>query len=84
MSIATLTSKGQVTLPKDIRTKLHLVTGEKIAFRYDEVLKTGVFFPMNKRVEEVFGMLKRTRPGKAPTVEEINDAIKDKFKKAYR
>ena len=32
MSEATLTSKGRVTLPREIRQKLGLVAGDKLAF----------------------------------------------------
>ncbi len=33
MAVATLTSKGQITLPKSIRDRLGLKPGDKIAFR---------------------------------------------------
>ena len=33
MPSATLTSKGQITLPKPIRERLGLTTGDRIAFR---------------------------------------------------
>jgi antitoxin PrlF len=32
MAIATLTSKGQITLPKDVREHLHLSTGDRLEF----------------------------------------------------
>jgi len=35
MPTSTLTSKGQITLPKEIRDQLHLKTGSKIAFVTD-------------------------------------------------
>jgi AbrB family looped-hinge helix DNA binding protein len=37
IGLAKLTSKGQVTIPKDVRDRLKLKTGDKIAF----VLKDG-------------------------------------------
>ena len=33
MSEATLTTKGRVTVPRDIREKLQLVTGDKLMFQ---------------------------------------------------
>ena len=33
---ATITSKGQITLPKSLREKLGLSTGERIEFLIDE------------------------------------------------
>jgi AbrB family looped-hinge helix DNA binding protein len=32
MAIATLTSKGQITLPKSVRQHLHLSTGDRLEF----------------------------------------------------
>ena len=57
MGVATITSKGQVTLPKDVRTKLHLLTGEKIDFLVDEEHGTATLVPLNRRVDDVFGLL---------------------------
>nr|MBC8379657.1 AbrB/MazE/SpoVT family DNA-binding domain-containing protein [Planctomycetota bacterium] len=32
MALATLTSKGQVTIPKTVRNSLHLHAGDKVEF----------------------------------------------------
>ncbi len=59
MVTATLTSKGQLTIPKTVRDSLHLRTGDRIAFivqgHAEAVLK-----PMTKSVDEVFGLLHST------------------------
>jgi antitoxin PrlF len=36
MPIATLTSKGQITLPKSVREALHVHAGDKIDFTLDD------------------------------------------------
>jgi antitoxin PrlF len=36
MELAKLTSKGQITIPKEIRDKLKLKTGDKVIFIYEE------------------------------------------------
>jgi antitoxin PrlF len=84
MSVATLTSKGQLTLPKDVRMKLHLEAGEKIAFRVDEATGSAVMFPMNKTVNEVFGILKTVGQEKPKSIEAMNNAVRERFQKKYK
>jgi len=43
MELAKLTSKGQITIPRDIREKMNLKTGDKILF-FEE---NGKFFMQN-------------------------------------
>ena len=73
MVTATLTSKGQVTIPKTVRQSLGLHTGDRIAF----VLHGDSEFtlkPLNKSVDEVFGKLHN--PNQPPrTVEEMKEAV---------
>jgi len=56
MVTATLTSKGQLTIPKAVRDTLHLHSGDRVAFIVhgdaEAVLK-----PVTKSVDEVFGRL---------------------------
>ena len=73
MVTATLTSKGQLTVPKVVRDSLHLHTGDRIAFIVhgdaEAVLK-----PVTKSVDEVFG---RLHSGGQPrrSVEEMKAAV---------
>ena len=56
MTTSTLTTKGQITLPKEIRALLHLQSGDTVDF----VLAADGRVEMRKagqRVEEVFGVL---------------------------
>ena len=73
MVTATMTSKGQITVPKEVRDDLKLVTGSKVMFvklragQYRIIARTG-------SIEDLAGMLyDPDRP--ALTIEEINDAI---------
>ena len=56
MVTATLTSKGQLTIPKAVRDSLHLQAGDRVAFVVhgdsEATLK-----PVTKSVDEVFGRL---------------------------
>ena len=56
MVTATLTSKGQLTLPKAVRDSLHLHTGDRVAFIVHGDVEA-VLKPVTKSVDEVFGRL---------------------------
>lgn len=71
--LATLTSKGQLTLPKEIRDRLGLRPGDQLDFT---VLSNGQLLGrrVNRDLLSLVGLLHR--PGQAPvSVEEMNDAI---------
>lgn len=69
-----ITSKGQTTVPKEIRKRLNLKPGDKIVWYFDG--DRLVVRAKNKSIMDLAGMLHR--PGmKALTIEEINDAIGD-------
>ncbi len=78
MSYATMTSKGQVTIPKNIRESLHLNSGDKIEL---EMLGNGeaVLRPVRKRVDDVFACLKGEGQVSC-SVEEMNAALRQHFK----
>jgi antitoxin PrlF len=74
MAQVTITSKGQVTIPKSIRDKLSLVAGDKVEFVITENNET-IMRPITKRVDDVFGRL--YKPDRAAlSVEEMNEAVK--------
>lgn len=83
MSLSTLTSKGQITIRKDVRDLLQLHAGDKVEFiendRYEIVLK-----PVTKRVSEVSGILNKYKRQGPVSVEEMNQAIADQIKKENR
>jgi AbrB family looped-hinge helix DNA binding protein len=72
MSTATMTSKGQTTIPKDIREKLGLKPGDRIHF---VTLPDGTvrLLAQNLPITALKGMLRK--PKRALTVEDMNEAI---------
>jgi len=70
--IATLTAKGQVTMPKPIRDKCHLNTGDKLDFllRDDGIIEV---VPIKQSASRLEGML--PRPSRALTLDEMEQAI---------
>jgi antitoxin PrlF len=73
MASATVTSKGQITIPKDVRERLGLEAGDRVVFVVqsdrDVVLK-----PAKTDVRELRGMLYR-KGRRARSVEEMDEGI---------
>jgi AbrB family looped-hinge helix DNA binding protein len=72
MSEARMTSKGQITVPKDVRVKLNLKPGDRVLFivEDDGVVRMRA---ANKDISSLIGVL--PRPKRAATIEEIEEAI---------
>ncbi|MFJ2456680.1 AbrB/MazE/SpoVT family DNA-binding domain-containing protein [Pseudomonas protegens] len=72
MTTATLTSKGQVTIPVQIRASLGLGAGDRIEF---VELESGKFaiMPSNHPVQALKGMIRK--PVKPVSIEDMNAAI---------
>ncbi len=78
MPVATITSKGQVTIPRKVREKLGLRAGDRLDFHVDDD-GTLVVCPVapGKDVHSMFGMLAHLVHGRlAPTGEEMDDAVR--------
>ena len=73
MSTAVLTSKGQTTIPKDVREHLGLRSGDRIEFVLSED-KTVLLKPATRAVTDLKGFL--PKPARAVTVEAMNAAIR--------
>jgi AbrB family looped-hinge helix DNA binding protein len=74
MASATITSKGQVTIPKEIRNHLKLETGSKVDFVIGENGEVKVI-PLSVPVEALSGVLHR-KDMKAATLEEMEISIR--------
>lgn len=81
MATATITSKGQVTIPKKIRDKLGLKPGDKVDFELNEKGKLEVS-TKTYSIMDTAGIL--YRPGqKTASIEDMNEAIGEAIKKRY-
>ncbi len=80
MTFATVTSKGQITVPKDIRTRFNLQAGDRLEFIWvDDELRVR---PATKKVSEVFGKYKRKGQPVLST-EEMDEAICSHLRKDF-
>lgn len=75
MTTATVTSKGQVTIPVEVRQRMGLGTGDRIEF---VELDTGGFAikPAIDDVRSLKGLLRK--PGKPVSVDEMNAAVRQR------
>ncbi len=72
MTTATITSKGQTTIPKDVRDRLALRPGDRVEFvvRDDG---TALVVPAKSRLSDLKGCL--PPPERALTLEQLDDAV---------
>ncbi len=72
MTTATVTSKGQITIPISVRTALGVETGSRVEF-----IQTGAnefaLIPATQSVAQLKGIL--AKPVKTVSIEDMNNAI---------
>ncbi len=71
MTAVTISSKGQLVLPRKIRDKLKLSTGDRVDLQM--VDETIVLRPLKKSLSDLEGFL--PKPPKALKLEEMEEAI---------
>lgn len=70
----TITSKGQITIPREIRDKMHLSLGSKLEFLCkDDYI---IILPVNKSLKKLKGIL--PKPVKALSCEEMNEIVRNR------
>ena len=88
MSASTLTSKGQVTIPKEVRERLGLKEGDRLVFRFDDQGTLLVRPEARSPLGRLPGLLHHLAGERPVTVEEMNEAVKrraaERFKEAVR
>ena len=80
MALSTLTSKGQITIPKVIRDYLNVDSGDKIEFIIDEeghVVMTAKTFSLN----DIVGMVERR---KGVSIDDMKEVIKNRVRKKLK
>jgi AbrB family looped-hinge helix DNA binding protein len=72
MTAATLTSKGQITIPLQVRANLGLKTGDRIEFLEIEKGRYAIL-PATASVQGLKGLI--AKPAKSVSIEAMNAAI---------
>ncbi|MBI3698481.1 MAG: AbrB/MazE/SpoVT family DNA-binding domain-containing protein [Acidobacteria bacterium] len=73
MATSTVTSKGQITIPKEIREHLRLRTGHRVEFFVDSSGQV-VLKARNKDIRSLKGIV-RSPHRRAVSIAEMNEAI---------
>ena len=76
MPVSTLTSKGQVTIPKPIRDRLSLKVGDRLLFTLDSRGAIKVKREQGGRVETLQGLLRHLAGKRPVTLEGMRDAVR--------
>lgn len=72
-AFATMTSKGQLTVPKEVRDELSLTPGTRLFVTvHDGQL---VARPKNRKIADLAGFLGKPRKGAGATLEDLDEAI---------
>jgi len=78
MSLSTITTKGQITIPKVIRDQLHLTAGDKVDFILTETGEV-IVKPISDPVDSIVGIIKTK---KRATIDDMNTAIAQRTRSA--
>ena len=82
MASSTITSKGQITIPIEIRRRLGLRSGDRLEFLFGSDGEV-IVRPKRVRLESLFGILQE--PGqRALTVREMDEAVRKSAGKALK
>ena len=76
MPCATVTSKGQITIPIEVRQDLGLHAGDRIDFVRNEQSGRFEVVPGTVPLMSLFGVL--PKPDKSFTIEEMNETIRER------
>jgi len=76
MSRSTLTSKGQVTIPKEVRERLGLKQGDQLIFRFDEAGRLTVEPQTPRLLGSLPGLLRHLAGERPATIEEMKEAVR--------
>lgn len=78
MPTATLTSKGQLTVPKEVRERLGLRKGDRLDFRFDDRGQLTVRPATGEGLGRLPGLLRHLARPRPVSVEEMRRAVRER------
>jgi AbrB family looped-hinge helix DNA binding protein len=73
MPTGTLTSKGQITIPMEVRERLHLKTGSRVDFIVEPSGQV-ILKPLHSSFRSIRGIV-RSRRKRPVSIQEMNESI---------
>jgi antitoxin PrlF len=73
MALSTVTSKGQITLPKEVREHLHIAEGDRVDFQIEKDGSVRLA-PVSGSVRDLYGCLRRAEIP-SPSLEDLEEAL---------
>ncbi|MCB1036077.1 MAG: AbrB/MazE/SpoVT family DNA-binding domain-containing protein [Acidobacteria bacterium] len=83
MKTGTLTAKGQITIPKQVRERMGLNVGDRLIFRFDEEDRLVVEPEAPDRLGRIPGLLRHLAGSKAASIDEMDEAVGAYLKRKY-
>jgi antitoxin PrlF len=81
MATTTLTSKGQITLPKAIRERLALKQGDRLRVAVDSDGRMTLARETPQPIESVYGLLRRLARKRPVSLAEMRAALRQRAKR---
>lgn len=78
MSVSTLTSKGRITVPREVRDRLGLKVGDRLVFRFDNQGNLLIRQEAQGPIGRLYGVLAQLADDRPATFEEMNEGIKQR------
>lgn len=82
MDTAKITSKGQITIPRQVRVRLAVGSGDQLAFEFDESGLLRVT-PVRKPLPPLRGFLAKDAAGRRLDCGQIDEAIRKRMRRKY-
>ena len=83
MPTSTLTSKGQITIPKEVRERLGVQEGDRIVFQFDKHGRVVLQPESRDPLGNLLGLLRHRAKDRPATVEEMNEAIRTRVARKF-
>jgi len=84
MARSTMTSKGQVTVPKEIRDKLQLRPGDRLVFTLDRKGNVSVRPESEPPLGRLAGLLKHLSPAQPASIADMRAGLRARARSKHR